>query len=103
MQILTTNPEHGFSGTVRVNHGLSESEVAAAFQAVGQVVSECLTVSPLEAAAFLDSTYGRHFADSLTHHLPAGAKLATVEQLAVAARAEFEAAEAIWKLQQSRA
>ena len=60
----TQNPEFGFYGAFN-QLGLSDSAWAAATSLLLRETGSC----PEEVRAFLDSTTGRHFADSVFNHL----------------------------------
>ena len=68
----TQNREWGFFGTIS-NHADPERawDVALAF------IAGTTGCSPDATRAFLDSRYGRHFADEVSNHLVAGKALAS--------------------------
>ena len=68
----TSNPEWGFFGTI-THHADPERawDIALAF------ITGITGCSPDATRAFLDSRYGRHFADEVSNHLAAGQALAT--------------------------
>ena len=67
----TENREHGFFGTIS-HHADPERawDIALAF------IAGTTGCSPDATRAFLDSRYGRHFADEVSNHLVAGKALA---------------------------
>ena len=75
----TENREHGFFGTISHHAGPERAwDIALAFIAG-------TTGCSLDATrAFLDSRYGRHFADEVSNHLAAGKALASAINAATA-------------------
>lgn len=72
MQVLisTQNESYGFFGTSQSNYGLSVREAARLFNAVAQhMVASGFAPSADAARDFLDSRYGRHFADALSYRV----------------------------------
>ena len=67
----TQNREWGFFGTIN-HHG--DPEIA--WPIAINVISDATALPPDAVAAFLDSRYGRHFADAVSNHLAAGTALA---------------------------
>jgi hypothetical protein len=68
----TLNREYGFFGTMS-HHADPERawDIALAF------IAGTTGCSPDATRAFLDSRYGRHFADEVSNHLAAGQRLAS--------------------------
>lgn len=66
---LSKNHQWGFFGSLKMNYGVSDLQASKLFQfAVTSLVT--FNDAPEEIAAmFLDSTYGRHFADTLSNHV----------------------------------
>jgi hypothetical protein len=75
----TENREHGFFGTMS-HHADPERawDIALAF------IAGTTGCSPDATRAFLDSRYGRHFADEVGNHLTAGKALASAINAATA-------------------
>jgi hypothetical protein len=75
----TENREHGFFGTMS-HHADPERawDIALAF------IAGTTGCSPDATRAFLDSRYGRHFADEVSNHLTAGKALASAINAATA-------------------
>ena len=68
----THNREWGFFGTIS-HHGDAETAWPLAINAI----SDATSLPAAAVAAFLDSRYGRHFADEVSNYLAAGQSLAT--------------------------
>lgn len=66
--VISNNKEWGFFGTLKSNFGVSDSQAAKLFSTASQFFADSCDTPEEVAAMFLDSTYGRHFADSLTSH-----------------------------------
>ncbi len=71
MTILKTrNPDFGFFATAQGNYKLSDAEQDAAWSAAMHALMALHGAQAEDARNFLDSRYGRHFADSLTFIAP---------------------------------
>lgn len=93
----TTDGSFGFFGTLQSNYGVSFREATRLFQSTGEAM--VLAGLPVdEVVGFLDSRYGRHFADALDAHLPKGIDLRLVDpdQIVAAVAAELGKSAARW-------
>jgi hypothetical protein len=77
----TENPEWGFFGTMRRQAPASPTE--AVWSAALTAIVAATTCTPDEPLVFLDSRYGRHFADDVTGYLLANQTVATAIQSAI--------------------
>lgn len=64
--LKTRNPEYGFYATAQSNWSLSGAEQAAAWDAAMAALIERHGAEAEDVRNFLDSQYGRHFANALT-------------------------------------
>jgi hypothetical protein len=96
MQIVTANESWGFFGTLQSNNGVSVREAADLFNRAGQhLIARGFVRDAEQAVAFLDSRYGRHFADALSFHVALPAP--SVESLAGAVAIELANSEKSWR------
>lgn len=75
----TNNPDWGFFGTIR-----HHADSAAAWDLAMPAIQTATGCPDAAVRDFLDSTYGRHFADDVANGLFAGQPLATAIDAAVA-------------------
>lgn len=66
--IKSTNPDWGFFGTTQRNYNFSDEATERLFDATAQMLSKQFKLSAPQIVSFLDSKYGRHFADELSFH-----------------------------------
>ena len=71
----TENPEWGFFGTMTRQAPASPTE--AAWNAALTAIVAATACTPDEARVFLDSRYGRHFADDVSGYLLANQSIAS--------------------------
>lgn len=64
--LKTRNPDFGFYATAQGNYSLSGAEQDAAWEAAMAALIERHGAEAEDVRNFLDSRYGRHFADALT-------------------------------------
>lgn len=76
-RIQSQNKEWGFYQTMRLNYDIEEATMDRIFDQVGHSIAQSLAVSEDQARFFLDSRYGRHFADELSFN---GAKAGLTEK-----------------------
>lgn len=67
-KITTKNTVWGFFGTIQTNYSFSDTVSARLFDATGQMLAKKLKLPVEQIVCFLDSKYGRHFADELSFH-----------------------------------
>ena len=77
----TENPEWGFFGTMTRQAPASPTE--AAWNAALTAIVAATACTPDEARVFLDSRYGRHFADDVSGYLLANQTIRAAIQSAV--------------------
>lgn len=63
------NREWGFFGTLKSNFGVSDMQAAKLFDLATSLLIGFTETVPEMARDFMDSTYGRHFADGLTSYI----------------------------------
>lgn len=62
----SSNKEWGFYGTIRSNLGVGDSEADNLWDKVGSMMIDRYGLTPDQAKLFLDTSSGRHLADSMT-------------------------------------
>jgi hypothetical protein len=77
----TENPEWGFFGTMSRQAPANPTD--AIWNAALTAIVAAATCTPDEARVFLDSRYGRHFADDVSSYLLANQSIPTAIQSAV--------------------
>lgn len=76
--IETQNPSYGFWGTMNL-----EGKAVAAWALAMRAISRATGLEPVLVRAFLDSAWGRHFADTVYDRLCSGRNLSKAIEEAV--------------------